>query len=137
MEFAIIAALLFLILFGIIQFGIALHRSQGLEAAAREGARISAIGATVADIRARVRIADSLFADADVGVTVDVEEGNAPGPVTSDTAVPCSLAGIGGLVRVRAQVLPNPAYAIVIPLWGNQEITYTSTGRFRCERAGG
>lgn len=43
MEFALIASLLFLIVFGIIQFGLAYNRVQGLQAGAREGARIGSL----------------------------------------------------------------------------------------------
>lgn len=42
-EFALIASLLFLIVFGIIQFGLAYNRVQGLQAATREGARIGSL----------------------------------------------------------------------------------------------
>src|SRR5437588_12417952 len=54
-EFAIIASLLFMVLFGTIQFGIAYNRYQGLNAAAREGARVGALQNTTVDtIRSRV-----------------------------------------------------------------------------------
>ena len=136
-EFALISAVLFMVLFGTIQFGMAFHRAQGLEAAVREGARTASIGATQQDITSRVRNAQSLFTAADVAVTFDYSTNSG----TSYTAIaasatnkPCQTAGLGNLVRVNATVAPAAKYAIAIPLWGNQTITYNAAGVFRCEK---
>jgi Flp pilus assembly protein TadG len=144
-------SLLFIVLFGIIQFGIAFNRYQGLQAAAREGARIGSIAGSQNDIATRVRNAQSLFAATDVKVVVDYSTDNGSTftnvcddtgatPCTSTTSpFPCTTAGVGNLIRVTAKV-PPPAgaranvYAILIPLWGNARITYTATGVFRCEK---
>jgi len=126
-EFAIVASLLFVILFGIIQFGMAYNRSQGLEAASREGARLAATDATYNEIQARVQAAQSLFVGTDVTVST--------APASTGSQKPCQIAGIGGLVTVTATVPPSAKYAISIPLWGNQQINYTASGVFRCERA--
>lgn len=54
-EFAIIASLLFLILFGTITFGIVFNRIQGLQSAGREGARLGSLTqTTVEEIQTRV-----------------------------------------------------------------------------------
>jgi Flp pilus assembly protein TadG len=54
-EFALIASLLFLIVFGIVQFGLAYNRVQGLQAATREGARVGSLPtSSVDDIETRV-----------------------------------------------------------------------------------
>ena len=45
-EFAIVLPVLILILFGIIEFGIAFNRAQAVEAAAREGGRIASLGSS-------------------------------------------------------------------------------------------
>lgn len=126
-EFAIVSTVLFLVLFGIIQFGMAFNRSQGLEAAAREGGRLAATGATYSEIATRVRESQSLFTSSDVVVTTT--------PASSGSGKPCSSAGIGGLVTVTATVPPGSRYAIAIPLWGNRQINYTASGVFRCERS--
>jgi len=126
-EFAIVASLLFVILFGIIQFGMAYNRSQGLEAASREGARLAATDATFSEIQTRVQNAQSLFIGTDVQVTTN--------PATSGSQKPCQIAGIGALVTVTATVPPSASYAITIPIWGNQQINYTASGIFRCERS--
>src|SRR5919106_284496 len=48
-EFAIIASLLLMILFGTITFGITFNRIQGLQSAAREGARLGSLSQTTVD----------------------------------------------------------------------------------------
>src|SRR5437868_13335102 len=61
-EFAIVAALLFMLLFGIIEFGIVFNRYQGLQAGAREGARIGSLQQTpVYQIMDRVRSSVSMI----------------------------------------------------------------------------
>jgi hypothetical protein len=148
-ELAIVLGVLLMFAFGIIQFGIAFNRNQGLHAAAREGARIASVGGAEAEIRNRVRDAQSLFDATDIQVAIDYSADNGasyPGgnkicddaagnPCSDATApTPCGIAGIGNLVRVTATV-PGAGgkYAIVIPLWGNHNVTFSSNGVFRCE----
>ncbi|MFA5787821.1 MAG: TadE/TadG family type IV pilus assembly protein [Actinomycetota bacterium] len=135
-EFALILPILILLVFGIIQFSIAYNRTQGLQAAAREGARLASIGASYAEIQNRVRASQSLFTATDVVVKAGANGGL---PTQTWTVPPCQTAGVGGTVEVRVEV-PPPSddldkYAITIPLWGNRRITYTASGTFRCERA--
>lgn len=136
-EFAIISSVLFMVLFGTIQFGIAYNRAQGLEAAAREGARLASIAATQTEITNRVRSAQSLFTASDVSVTFEhsADDGATYSAIASNGAnKPCATAGLGKLVRVTASVAPNQKYAIAIPLWGNHTLTYSAAGVFRCEK---
>jgi Flp pilus assembly protein TadG len=136
-EFAIVCSILFLVLFGIVQFGIAFHRDQGLEAAAREGARKASVGGSWSQVEARVREAQSLFQPGDVTVAIMVN--GASLPKTGDP-IPCAKAGLGNPVTVTATVAPPAGdpnrYAIMIPFWGVKPITYTATGTFRCEQNG-
>lgn len=125
-EFAIVASLLFMVLFGTVQFGMAFNRAQGLEAAAREGARLASVGGTYNEIATRIREAQSLFLPGDIAVVTT--------PASSGTTRPCQVAGLGGSVTVRAEVAPSDRYAISIPAWGNKQITYSAVGTFRCER---
>src|SRR5437867_11826997 len=68
-EFALIASLLFMVLFGIIQFGIAYNRIQGLQAGAREGGRLGALPDTTrADIITRVKDSVSIVNDSSLAV---------------------------------------------------------------------
>lgn len=131
-----------MLVFGIIQFGIAYHRQQGLEAAAREGARTASIGATQGEVNNRVRSAQSLFTDTDVQVvySYSTNDGASYTTLAADNAnIPCRTAGIGNLVKVEARVPPPGApnqnrYAISLAFVGNWTPTYTATGVFRCEK---
>lgn len=141
-EFALLAPVLFMLVFGIIQLGIAYHRQQGLEAASREGARTASIGATQTDISNRIRAAQSLFQSADVSVAYAYSSNNGSSYTTiaaSGANRPCQTAGIGSLVKVDARVAPPASpnqdrYAISLLFVGNWTPTYTATGVFRCEK---
>jgi hypothetical protein len=52
-EFALIAPVLFMLIFAILGFGIAFMQLQTIRGAVREGARISAVGATVSKFSRR------------------------------------------------------------------------------------
>ncbi|MGH2691235.1 MAG: TadE/TadG family type IV pilus assembly protein [Actinomycetota bacterium] len=129
-EFALVLPVLILLVFGIVQFGIAYNRVQGLQAAAREGARLASIGASFTEIQTRARAAQNLFDGLDVSVATT--------PSTSGSTRPCASAGIGNEVKVTASVSSssNPEYRISIPLLGSFTPTFSATGSFRCERTG-
>ena len=145
-EFAIVGSLLFMILFGIIQFGIAFNRSQGLQAAAREGGRLGALpDTTVADVVRRVRdsvsivngtsLASGCPADPstlaqDTGcVTIQRRETNGTlTTITASTATTCSdKPGATIVVGVSFRTM------IAIPLWKSQQVTLDGGGEFACE----
>ena len=141
-EFALVASLLFLILFGIIQFGIAYNRVQGLNSAGREGARAASIGAPIGDVVARVRSAQSLFLTTDVKVDIDFSNDGGSSwtsvcanCLVTSTSSPCPAPCVAGsLIRASAKVAANQKYAIAIPLWANWKIDYNGVGTFRVER---
>jgi Flp pilus assembly protein TadG len=149
-EFAIVAAILFMLVFGAIQFGLAYYRLQGLQAAAREGARVAAVGGTQSEVATRLRQAQNGFAGSDIQVSMASSTDNgatwsstfcddAGGtPCTSTgSPTPCTVVGIGNLIRVTATVpSAGSKYAIAIPLWGSANFTYSQSGIFRCERSG-
>lgn len=132
-EFAVILSVLLLLLTGTIQFGIAFHRKQGLEAAAREGARLASVGGTYEEILDRVLAALNVDEQSGVSDKSDVKVNTDPSSKGSER--PCAKAGVGSLVRVGITVPKNPQYAIVIPLWGDIQIDYNAAGKFRCEKA--
>ena len=152
-EFAIIISLLFIVLFGIIQFGIAYNRYQGLQAAAREGARVASVGDTPANVDSRVGVSQSLFSASDVLVRIDYSTDNGSSwttgsnaicddasnnnKCTSNTTTPvCTTVGVGNLLKVTATVPSSKTrYSITIPLWGSAHVTYSAQGVFRCEQA--
>lgn len=53
-EFALIVGVLVMLIFGMLQFGLAFFQLQNLRAATREGARAGAVGATEPQVRQRV-----------------------------------------------------------------------------------
>jgi Flp pilus assembly protein TadG len=147
-EFAIVLSILMLFVFGTIQFGVAFNRAQGLNAAVREGARTASVGGSQSQIKTRVNQAQSLFDPSDIRIKIDysTDNGATYQAAICDDAIsgsectastgqsPCGRTGIGNLVRVNATV-PGAGgkYAIIIPLWGNADITFTAAGVFRCE----
>ena len=153
-EFAIIISLLFLLVFGIVQFGIAFNRDNGIKAAAKEGARAASVGGSEAEITSRIRDTQSMFASDDIQVKIDYstdngtnyvmicnDATNTPHACDKDSGgtappSPCGVASLGSLIRVTATVpgtVGGGRYAIVIPFWGNAKITFVGDGVFRCE----
>ena len=151
-EFAIVASLLFMVLFGTVQFGIAFNRYQGLQASGREAARLAALGQTTVDqIIARAKESVSIVDPNNLNRGGSSE---CPTPVTSDKgciriftraspgaakvavdtssgnggAQPCNL-GTGKSVIVEVEY----RMPITIPLWANAAVNATGAGEFRCE----
>jgi Flp pilus assembly protein TadG len=151
-EFAIVAGLLFMVLFGTIQFGLAYYRYQGLNAAAREGARLGALTQTTkGQIITRVQnsvaaLPTSAFATNPCPGTLALDAGCVDiyirsGTTTSacpsascvsvggaSTVQPCNLQA-GKTVVVRAKYKMD----IPVPLWATPQITITGVGEFKCE----
>lgn len=122
-EFALILPLLVVLVFGIIQFSLAYNRQQGLHAAAREGARIASLPQTTRDeIRGRVN-------DALEGVPF---ESPPTINITPNTTKPCGDQPSSQPVRTVV-VEVEGVTQLDVPLWGNQSITLTGRGEFRCE----
>ena len=53
-EFALIAGVLAMLIFGMLQFGLAFFQLQNLRSATREGARLAAVGAPLNDVQTKV-----------------------------------------------------------------------------------
>jgi len=77
-EFAIVASLFFMLVFGIIDFGFALHSWNNTANAAREGARKAAVDSSVSDITQRVRDAATTLDQTKLTVSVLCSRNNAP-----------------------------------------------------------
>jgi Flp pilus assembly protein TadG len=131
-EFAILISVLVMILLGTIQFGVAYNRLQGLQAAAREGARIASLPeSTVQMIKERTRGAMSAI-NSSAG-----NESCPPGvdeyciqitPSGSSSFQPCNLnSGETVVVNVSHKL------DIPIPFWESPPLTMTGHGEFRCE----
>lgn len=101
LEFAMVAPIFFLVLFAIIDFGMAFHAWITVTNSAREGARLGVVRATAVDIEARVREAAGNLGD-DLSVSVTNAEG-APGEsvvvdVSYEYALMTPLGDLMGLV---------------------------------------
>jgi Flp pilus assembly protein TadG len=112
--------LLVVLVFGIIQFGLAFNRQQSFHAASREGARLVAVGYDLGDVE------DTIIAQASSTVN------------SADVSVQL-ISGCDGsgepddLVTVRVE-LSNPGpYAIRIPFIPQSNPTFRSDATFRCE----
>lgn len=74
-EFAIVAGLLFMLVFGIIDFGFGFHTWNGTAQAAREGARQAAVESNIAAIEARTRAAANFLDQSKMDVDVTCSRG--------------------------------------------------------------
>ena len=128
-EFALILPLLVLFLFGIIQFGLAFSRAQGMEAAAREGARVASLGprTDAAEVIGVAEGASPLFIDrSHIEVLINDEAAVGASDWCED----------GQNVRVTVQITEGERgrYAIAIPFVNlGDPPAFRSTGVFRCE----
>jgi Flp pilus assembly protein TadG len=125
-EFALIVGVLVMLLFGMLQFGVAFFQLQNLRSAAREGARLAAVGAPIASVQAKVNAA-----------SLNAIPGN-------NGAIAYQLCPADPAVDDSARVtinLGNPAlpaglqeiFSVDIPLIPPIQITSTVYGEFRCE----
>jgi len=118
-EFAVVAPLLFALLFGIVELSLLYNRQLGLHAAAREGGRLAALPtATATQVRARVQAALT-------GVAL-----SAPPTVTitPNLTKPCDQrAGQDVVVTVSAPI------TVRLPGLAARTVTLRSTGDFLCE----
>lgn len=121
-EFALIAPLLFLILFGIIEWGMAFLEVQSVRAAVREGGRVAAVGAPASVVRQ---------------TTVDASSGAIPSDQADNVAVDrlCTPNEIGQDVTVSydTALLPEGGVVVRIPLIPSIVMTPVISATFRCE----
>jgi Flp pilus assembly protein TadG len=115
-EFAILAPVLILLIFGIIEWSIAYNDVQGLHAAAREGARLGSLSTTTPG-QINTRVAEALD-----GVPVGSY---------NVSIVPATACQSSSTQSVTVTITAD--HNIDIPLWGNVTKTLTGKGVFRCE----
>jgi Flp pilus assembly protein TadG len=118
-EFALIAPLLFMLIFGIIQFGLAWSEKEVFLQAAREGARYAAVGCentcALSEIEDRVT-------EAAVGYQVD-------GPILVNPVAGCSNTNTDDKVRVGW----TQSFDIDIPFVPPVSVNAPIEAVFRCE----
>jgi Flp pilus assembly protein TadG len=128
-EFALVVGLLFVILFGIMEFGLAFFETQNLRSATREGARAAAIGGTTGP---NGEITKAL---------VDGASGSLPANYSGYTLTPasgCTDATKGDEVEIVLNINSLPAnvraaFDVNIPFLPKITLTPQIRGSFRCE----
>jgi hypothetical protein len=125
-EFAIVAPLLFMLVFAVIQFGIAFMQVQTIRGAVREGGRYAAVGATESEIQTKAN--NAATGTITNSGAIDVVGGN--GGTT-----PCDMDKSAGKdVTVKA---PPAAYGggiiVSVPFLPVFTIDPTLEATFRCE----
>ncbi len=124
-EFALLVPVLVMLLFGLVEFGVAYDRQQALTGGAREGARVASIGKTDTEIEARVNAALG-GTNFDGPITVAVTSTPAPGLSTTG---PCDSTNSGATVDVDVSVDEQ----VSIPFVTDRTVTLTAKGSFLCE----
>jgi Flp pilus assembly protein TadG len=120
-EFALIAPLLFMLIFGIIYFGIAFLNLQTLRSSVREGGRAAAVGATVEAVRAKVDNA-ALGAIPDAGDVVVSRLCDGDESVGEDVTV-----------SYDTRNLPEGGIVVTAPFLPATHMTPIVSASFRCE----
>jgi len=100
-EFALVLPIFLLILFAIVDFGMAFHAWITVTNSAREGARVGAVRASAADIEQRVRDTTGTLDQDDLLVTVTNAEGDPGQSVVVDVSYDYSLISpLAGIVNM-------------------------------------
>jgi Flp pilus assembly protein TadG len=122
-EFALVLPMLLLLVFGTIEFGLAYNRQQAFHAAAREGARLVAVGYPLADVRdSVVTVAAGTVRAEHVNVTVVT-------PCAGDESAGPDLV----TVAVQLDAAAAGQYQVRIPFVPLSSPTFRSEATFRCE----
>ncbi len=146
-EFALIVGVLAMLIFGMLQFGLAFFQLQNLRAATREGARVGAVDASVDDqtpnsITAHVQSASGITTSFGSSLYVKSVRQGVPVTVTGSTK-PC--ADVNGVtpdsvivgIQLSSAALPSglqDIFTIDIPLLPTIPLRGAQIeGQFRCE----
>ena len=128
-EFALIVGLLAMLVFGMMEYGLAFWQMQSLRAATREGARVAAVGGDSAQV-----------SDAVVGASAGALPAGFSGISVSGGGCPEPSAGNpidqSVTVSINNGALPSniqDIFTIEIPLLPSITLDPTIEGTFRCE----
>ena len=114
-EFALVLPILIVVLFSIVEMGIAFNRAQAIEAAAREGARLASLQSTTGP-QIQTRVNDALD-----GIPITLN-----GPATVVPGLCNGRAGEAVTVQISAD------HPINIPFY-TTSVTLNGQAVFRCE----
>ncbi len=141
-EFALIVGVLALLIFGMLQFGVAFFSLQNLRAGTREGSRYGAVGATSDEVKTRVQDWTRVSG---LTAAVVVEQQATAGTYTAVNGVTQPCAKVSGVqpLSVRTSVdlqsgsLPavlQDVFVLDIPLMPSISLRGADVaGEFRCE----
>lgn len=143
-EFALIVGVLAMLLFGMLQFGLAFFSLQNLRAASREGARVAAVGADVVAVKQRVSDASvGALPPGSAAVVVEyTSNGTTWASVAAGRACPVKASQtVNSSVRTRINLASSalPAalqdiFVVDIPLIPSIDLRGAPiSGQFRCE----
>lgn len=118
-EFAFVAPVFLILVFGVVQFGLLLNQQQGLHAAAREGGRLASLaGSDLASVEQQVT-------DSMVGVQLTSAYTTTISP---NVQYPCDgRSGQTVTVTVASQSVLD------LPFFSGQVVDMEGIGTFRCE----
>jgi len=122
-EFALIVGLLAILIFGLLEYGLAFWQVQNLRASAREGARVAAVGGDQDAIE--TAMVNSSAGSLTGGETIVV----APSLCTDDTIGDQVTVSITGNLSGAVQ----EAFEVSIPFLPPFTLTPDLSGTFRCE----
>ena len=125
-ELALLFPVIAILLFGIIEFGIAFLQIQSIRTGVREGGRAAAVGAQVSTTRQR---------------TIDASVGSIPAghagfiQVSSSAGGLCTPQNIGSDVTVTYDTshLPGGGVVVAIPMMSDMVLKPVIKASFRCE----
>jgi TadE-like protein len=128
-ELALLAPLLFMLLFCIIGFGLAFLQVQSIRTAVREGGRYAATGQSASAVQDHVVETSSGYVPSSLKSAVIVS------PAGTPTAPPCNGSNVGNDVTVSFDTsrLPGGGVIVHIPLFPDIVMSPMVTASFRCE----
>jgi Flp pilus assembly protein TadG len=145
-EFALIVGVLAMLIFGMLQYGLAFFELQNLRSAAREGARIGAVGATATQVKQRVADMSGLpaLATSSAVVVNYTKTGTWPGSTVTGTTTACppksqqtTSSQTRVVINLQDSTLPQnlvDIFTLNIPLMPQISLrNATVSGVFRCE----
>jgi Flp pilus assembly protein TadG len=125
-EFALVVGLLAILVFGLLEYGLAFWQVQNLRAAAREGARVAAVGGDDTDVHdAMATSAAGSLSDAGWTFTRD----QTCDQTADTTGDPVTIEIVNGSLAPSVQ----EAFQISIPFLPPIQLDPTLSGTFRCE----
>lgn len=129
-EMALMMPLLFLLLFGIVVFGLQLFRAQSMESAVREGGRLASIGADFTVVHTRILGEQKVVPTT---VPTDLTIAVLRGGTAIASGQICTDATQGADVKVTASVADPAKYALTLPFIGDVAPDFVAEAVFRCE----